>query len=105
MAGALSHVLIFLSGGGVLVGRVYGRRPCFVSVRTIKGIIIIILCPRRHSTDLREKDGAARGGHGGGRQHDGHCESVHEHALAGALTLQAAVFTYAKKQRARRVPD
>jgi hypothetical protein len=40
MAGALSHMLIFLSGGGVLVGRVYGRRPCFVSVRTIKGIII-----------------------------------------------------------------
>ena len=36
MAGASSHMLNFLSGGGVPEGRVYGRRLVFVSVRTIK---------------------------------------------------------------------
>jgi hypothetical protein len=43
MAGALSHMLIFLSGGGS-TRWVYCRRSCFVSARTIKGIIIMIAC-------------------------------------------------------------
>jgi hypothetical protein len=39
--GAFSTVVFNTNVRGVLVGRVYGRRSCFVSARTIKGIIII----------------------------------------------------------------